>query len=40
MALEKTSNVRIKYSIKPLKNGRRTLKEVRKYRATTDLDKD
>jgi hypothetical protein len=40
MALEKTSNVRIRYSIKSLKNGRRTLKEIRKYRATTDLNKN
>jgi hypothetical protein len=40
MALEKTSNVRIRYLIESLKNGRRTLKEIRKYRAITDLDKD
>jgi hypothetical protein len=40
MALEKTSNVRIRYSIEPLKNRRRTLKEIRKYRVTIDLDKD
>jgi hypothetical protein len=40
MASEKTSNVRIRYSIESLKNRRRTLKEVRKYRATTDLNKD
>jgi hypothetical protein len=40
MALEKTSNVRIRYSIEPLKNGRKTLKEIRKYRAIIDLDKN
>jgi hypothetical protein len=40
MALEKTSNVRIKYSIESLKNGQRTLKEIRKYRVTIDSDKD
>jgi hypothetical protein len=40
MALEKILNVPIKYSIEPLKNGRRTLKEIRKYRAPIDLDKN
>jgi hypothetical protein len=40
MALEKTSNVRIRYLIKSLKSRRRTLKEIRKYRAVINLDKD